>query len=274
MIALNGRGIARTGFRTLTRRRVAGRCATGTTDMMALRLDRGNRRTRMRGNDAGAVQLRRVRGRRNGGMALIVVERQRRIFRRHLHVLCLLRRRRYVLLIGGGNLLWGRLRCRTAGAAIVTHVGDVVDDDGLVVDVADLHVRDVVDGAVVEESAAAPIAALVAFAAIAVAIGYAAVEADFRAPITFVKGIDAVVPAPVSRRPQQLRFRRQYPRARHPVIASIVIPGPIAGSPDVTRRRDRRLIVNRQWRRRDIDSYADAVLSISRCERTILRRNS
>jgi hypothetical protein len=33
MIALNGRGIAGTGFRTLTYRRVAGRCATGATDM-------------------------------------------------------------------------------------------------------------------------------------------------------------------------------------------------------------------------------------------------
>src|SRR6516164_1860513 len=187
-------------------------------------------------------------------MALIVVERQRRIFRRHLHVLRLLRSRRHVLLVGGGNLLRRLPRRRAAGTAIVAHVGDVVDD-GLVVDVGDLHVRDVVDGAVVKESAAAPIAALVAYAGIAEAIGYAAVEADFWAPIAFVKRIDAVVPAPVSRRPQQRRLRRQYPRARHPVIAGIVIPGPIAGRPDVPRRRDRRLIVNRQWRRRDIDSY-------------------
>src|SRR5215467_1419732 len=205
-------------------------------------------------------------------MALIVVERQRRIFRRHLHVLRLLRSRRHVLLVGGGNLLRRLLRRRAAGAAIVAHVGGVVDDDGFVVDIVDLHVRDVVDGAVVKESAAAPIAALVAFAGIAEAIGYAAVEADFWAPIAFVKRIDAVVPAPVSRRPQQLRLRRQYPRARHPVIAGIVIPGPIAGRPDVPRRRDWRLVVNRQWRRRDIDSYA--VLSISRCDRAILRRNS
>src|SRR6516164_7867302 len=110
-------------------------------------------------------------------MALIVVERQRRIFRRHLHVLRLLRSRRHVLLVGGGNLLRRLLRRRAAGTAIVAHVGDVVDDDGLVVDVGDLHVRDVVDGAVVKERAAAPIAALVAFAGIAEAIGYAAVEA-------------------------------------------------------------------------------------------------
>jgi hypothetical protein len=58
MIALNGRGIAWTGFRALSCRRDAGRCAAGATDMMALRLDRGNRRTRMRGDNAGTVQLR------------------------------------------------------------------------------------------------------------------------------------------------------------------------------------------------------------------------
>src|SRR6516165_9066995 len=206
-------------------------------------------------------------------MALVVVERQRRVFRRHLHVLRLLRSRRHVLLVGGGNLLRRLLRRRAAGAAIVAHVGRVVDDDGLVVDVGDRHVRDVVDGAVVEESAAAPITALVAFAGIAVAIRYAAVEADFRTPIAFVKGIDAVVPAPVSRRPQQRRLRRQYPRARHPVIAGVVTPGPITGRPHIAGRRDRRLIVNRQWRRRDIDSYADAVWSIRWGGRTILRRN-
>jgi hypothetical protein len=269
MITLNGRGIAGTGFRT--RRRVASRGAAGAADVMALRRDRGNRRARMRGDDAGAAQLRRVCGRRNGGMAVIVVERQSRIFRRHLHVLRLLSRRRHGLLIGGGNLLRRRLRCRTAGTAIVAHVGRVVNDDGLVVDVADLHVRDIVYGTVVEESTAAPIAALVADTGVAVAIRDAAVKADFGAPIAFMKRINAVVPAPISRRPQQRRLRRQYPRAGHPVIAGIVIPSPIAGRPDVTRRWDRRLVVNRQWRRRDIDT--DAVLSISRSERAILRRN-
>ena len=164
MITMNGRSIARTGF--CTRRHIAGRRAA---DVVALRRDRRNRRAWVSGDDTGAAQLRRVCGRRNGGMALIIVERQRRIFRRHLHVLRLLRRRRHVL-VGGGNLLRRRPRRRAAGAAIETHVGRVVDDDGLVVDVADLHVRDVVDGTVVEESAATPIAALVAFASVAIAI--------------------------------------------------------------------------------------------------------
>ena len=123
VITLNDRGIAGTGSCTLTWRRVAGRGAAGAADVVALRGNRSNRRTRMRGNDAGTAQLRRVRRRRNGGMTLIVVERQRWIFRRNLHVLCLLRRRRHVLLAGGGNLLRRRLRCRAAGAAIVAHVG-------------------------------------------------------------------------------------------------------------------------------------------------------
>ena len=127
MIARQSRSVAGTGFFTLTRRRrVAGRCAAGMTDVVALRGNRGNRRTRMRGDDAGTAHLRRVRGRRNGGMAVIVVERQRRIFRRYSHVLRLLRRRRHVLLVDGGNLLRRRLRCRATGAPIVTHVGDVV----------------------------------------------------------------------------------------------------------------------------------------------------
>jgi hypothetical protein len=95
MIPLNGRGIARTGF--CTRRRIASHGAAAATDVVALRGNRGNRRTRMRGDDTRAAQLRRVCGRRNGGMTLIVVERQRRIFRRHLHMLRLLRRRRHVL---------------------------------------------------------------------------------------------------------------------------------------------------------------------------------
>jgi hypothetical protein len=270
MITVNDRGIAGTGF--CTRRRSRG--AADATDVMASRRDRGNRRTRMRGDDAGTAQLRRACGRRNGGMALIVVERQRRIFRSHLHVLRLLRRRRHTLLLGGGNLLRRRLRRRAAGAPIVAHVGRVVDDDGLVIDVGDRHVGDVVNGAVIEEIAAVPIAALVAGAGIAEAIRHAPIEPDLWAPIAFVKSIDAVVPTPIAGRPQQPLLRRQYPRPRHPVIASAVIPGPIAGRPHIAGRRYRRLIVDRQWRRCDIDSYAEVVLSISRRECTILRRNS
>jgi hypothetical protein len=67
-------GIAETGF--CTRGRSASRGATVNADAMALRRNRGNRRARMRGDNANAPQLRRVCRRRNSGMAVIVVERQ------------------------------------------------------------------------------------------------------------------------------------------------------------------------------------------------------
>jgi hypothetical protein len=51
MITLNGRGIAGTGL--CTRRRSQG--AADATDVMACRRDRGNRRTRMRGDDTGTT---------------------------------------------------------------------------------------------------------------------------------------------------------------------------------------------------------------------------
>ena len=198
VIAGKRRRIAGTGLCTSVSRRFGGR---GAADIVTLRSNGSNRRTRMRGDDPGAAQLRRVRGRRNGGMALIVVERQRRIFRGRLYVLRLLRCLRHVLLIGGGNLLWCGLRYCTPSAAIITYVGDVIDDDGLVIDVVDLHVRDVVDATIVEKSATTPIAAFVTITSVPVAIRYAAVVADFRAPIALAKGIDTVVPTPVSWRP-------------------------------------------------------------------------
>jgi len=51
MITVNGRGIAGTSF--CARRRSHG--AAHATDAMACRRDRGNRRTRLRGDDAGTT---------------------------------------------------------------------------------------------------------------------------------------------------------------------------------------------------------------------------
>jgi hypothetical protein len=168
---------------------------------MALRRYGRDRLARLRGNYPRTFELCRVGSGCDGWMALIVVEGKRRVFRSGLHVMCLRLCRRHMLLVGGGNLLGRRPRCRAAGTAVVAHVGGIVDHNGLVIDVVDLHVRDVVDGPVVEEIAVAPIAALVAGAGIAEAIRYAAVKADFRTPIAFVKGIGVVVPAPISRCP-------------------------------------------------------------------------
>jgi hypothetical protein len=111
---------------------------------MTLRHHRGDRLAWMRSNNARSVELCGMWSGRDCRMALIVVKRKRRIFRRHLHVARLLGGWCDVMLICCGQLLRCRLRGRAAGAAIVADVGCVVDDDRLVVDVGDRDVRNVV----------------------------------------------------------------------------------------------------------------------------------
>src|SRR5262249_47327205 len=92
---------------------------------------------------------------------------------------------------------------------------------------------EVVDGAVVEELPASPVAALVAAAAIAVAVVDAAVVADVRAPVAGMEQVGAVAPAPPRRGPIEAH-RRDDPGPRHPVVVVIGgAPGPVARRPDV-----------------------------------------
>src|SRR5579883_1967198 len=158
-----------------------------------------------------------------------------------------------MLLAREGLLLRRRPRGRAAIAAVEADAIDpVVHDHRLTIDVGDPDIADVVDGAVVEEGAMVPMAAVIAVAGVAVAIVDAAIEADFAPPIAGMESIAAAGPAPVGGRPQQLRLRRQDPGARHPVVIVLGgIPGPIAGDPDIALSRNGRLLVVRQWRRRD-----------------------
>src|SRR5690348_15620225 len=117
-------------------------------------------------------------------------------------------------------LLRRRPRGQTALAAVEADAGDVdVVDHRLVVDVGDVHVAEVVIGAIVVERAAVPETADVADADITEAVIDAAVEADMRTPIAAVPDINAVGPTPITRRPQETNPRRPYPGARHPVVA-------------------------------------------------------
>jgi hypothetical protein len=111
---------------------------------MALRRHSRDRLARLGRNNAWTFKLPRMCGGRDSRMAVIVVERKRRVFRRCLHVLRLRGRRRDVTLVCGGKLLRSRPRCRAASAAIVADIGGVINNDGLVVDVGDRNVRNVV----------------------------------------------------------------------------------------------------------------------------------
>jgi len=86
---------------------------------------------------------------------------------------------------------FGRLRAYVdaATATVVRHAvdGGVVDDDCAVVDVGDSRDVDVVDGAVVVEVTALPVAAVIPAAGVPVTVVDATVEADVWPPETAMK---------------------------------------------------------------------------------------
>jgi hypothetical protein len=91
----------------------------------------------------------------------------------------------------------------SAPPSVKGNMGFVVHDHGAVhVDVGDVHRVHVHDGSVIEEASATPLAPVKPVAAVAVAVVDAAVESNLRSPITAVPGIDAIIPAPISGRPQ------------------------------------------------------------------------
>src|SRR4029077_13369772 len=77
-----------------------------------------------------------------------------------------------------------------------------------------------------------------------------AVKTDSRPPVTLIKRVRAVVPAPPRRGPKQTYCRRCNPGARHPIIIpDIITITPVTGSPDITGNRAGRLLIYRQNRR-------------------------
>ena len=161
------------------------------------------------------------------------------------------------------HLVAARPRHDSASATVVADaVYRHIIDDGPVVDV-DVGDGHVIYAAIVEKIAGMPVAAAVAHAKVAKAVINAAVEADVRAPIarvpgvkaaaksvTLVKNVNAVVPSPPGRGPQQADPRRCDPDARHPIITTCG-PTPVSGSPDVAIPGTSGLRVHRQRRRRN-----------------------
>ena len=159
-------------------------------------------------------------------------------------------------------LLQGRLRLHPSLAAIVADMRDVdVVHNGLVVNIYIRDVGDVIYCAIVEYPAIAPISTFVAVTAITKAVVDSAVPADPFAPVTFV--VDIAVPAvfPPPRRPKPAEPRRTHPGARHPIeVFIVIVPGPIAGNPNVTVFRAGGLDVGGQRRWGDPHRHEDADL--------------
>jgi hypothetical protein len=97
--------------------------------------------------------------------------------------------------------------------------------------------------------AAAPVAALVAIAAVAIAVIDAAIVADVQAPIAAVEAVAVMTEAPVAGGPESALIGSLNPPAGNPVITGWS-PCPVAGRPEIAVAGILRLIVFGQRRRR------------------------
>lgn len=135
-----------------------------------------------------------------------------------------------------------------SSASVVSDAGVVVDDYGVLINVADTG-ADAVDGAVVIEVVAAPVAAVITDAGVAKAVVDAAVEADVGTPKAAMEAPAIVIPTPVTWSPEGAVVRRSAPGAGNPVVAG-GSPIPVAGCPDIVGRGGFWLLVDGQgWRR-------------------------
>src|ERR1700722_2835282 len=118
-------------------------------------------------------------------------------------VLCLRSDRRTMRFVRVTLLFGCWARRYSPSPSVEGDMGFVVHDHGAVhVNVGDVHRVHMHHGSVIEEASATPLAAIKPVSAVAVAVVDAAVKSNLRSPITAVPGIDAIIPAPVSRSPQ------------------------------------------------------------------------
>jgi hypothetical protein len=129
------------------------------------------------------------------------------------------------------------------------------------VDVGHVDATKVRHGVVVGEDSAAPLAAEEADAAVAESVVNTAIEADVRSPVAGVPSIKAAPKSPVAGGPQDANTRRLHPDSGNPVVACVTV-GPVAGRPVIAWRRQRRLLVNGQYRRSKANRDEDACVSL------------
>src|SRR4029078_8971622 len=103
----------------------------------------------------------------------------------------------------------------------------------------------------VREVVSVPSSAPIAISGVAVTVVNAAVKTDVRAPVTLVKNVPTVVPAPPRRGPKHTDRWGLNPHTRHPIIIAVIPP--VSGSPDVTLGRSGRLLYYGGGRRSTVD---------------------
>lgn len=143
----------------------------------------------------------------------------RAIGRRLPPMLNLRRNWRDTLLVQNRNFRRRRPGIESAAPAVIADPGHGNIRNSVVIDVVNDGPIHVVNGAVIVEGSPVPISALVTVADITEPVIDSAIEADVRAPISGVPVVAAAEEPPVRRCPEPTHIRRNYPYARHPIIA-------------------------------------------------------
>lgn len=121
---------------------------------------------------------------------------------------------------------------KASSTAVIGDAGVVIHDHGTVVDVGDIGYVNAVDGAVVVEVIAAPVASVIAPAGIAETVLDAAVEAYIRTPVAAMEAVAVVIEAPVAGGPKRSVVGGGDPCAGDPVVTHRRV-GPVARGPNV-----------------------------------------
>jgi len=186
--------------------------------------------------------------------AMICAVKLRSVSRSSRSYLCLRSNRSNMRLAHGNHLSRTRPNIDAALSTVVadtilnaTPISHVVVNHRAAVNVATTEVN-VRNGAVVVEVVTVPVAAKIAGSDVTEAIINTAIKADMKAPVSMVKPIATAIVTPVRRCPQSAIVRRRAPNTRNPVVAAVT-PAPVTGRPDVVRFGSRRLIIIRQRRR-------------------------
>ena len=235
-------------------------CRTGRARAVAPGRNLLARRPRSGGlclNDIG-LEVAGPLGRGNSRAAPVLGLAQRRVLLCRPYVLLLQGRRLHMLFATICDLLRRCASSEAPLAAVEAHAGRLGRPDRLTEHVGDIgHIGNVVDCAIIKETAAAPVTAFVSGATIAVSVVDPAVEADMLAPIPGMEAVSVVLVPPISRRPKQTEAWRLDPGPWDPEIAVLVVERPIAWRPKPARSRDHRLFVDGQGRRRNTNSQND-----------------
>jgi hypothetical protein len=147
---------------------------------------------------------------------------------------------------GPFRLRWTRRSSSRPSIEAHSVVRGLVVRHGCVVNVVyhnGVHVR---HARVVVVLLSSPIPTVKAGAGIAESVANPTIKSDRRPPVTGIPDVEAVHKRPISRCPKYSDFRREDPSPGNPVVASVVIIGPIARRPDVAGPGTNRLCVDGQ----------------------------